>query len=66
MAVPYYDGNRGDEIGEITVVASGGAVTGEVRVAFEDAMTKDELVVTLERMIQRILNDDDWRGAPSP
>lgn len=47
--------SRADEIGEVTIGA-GSAVTGEVEITYEDALTREEVITALEAAKLRLLS----------
>ena len=38
--------------------STGSSVTDDVQVEYEDALTKEQVVLALEKIIKRVVNDD--------
>lgn len=56
MAVAYIDIAKGANFDEIeTTAASGGTVTGAIRVAWDDSLTRQEIVEGLENIKAAII-----------
>lgn len=49
--------DRGDEPGEVTI-AAGGAITPEIQVTYEDVLTRDQVLLGIEKIKLQLLAAD--------
>ena len=57
MTTTTLSSSRGTPHGEITIGA-GGAITPDVQLTYENALTRDEIVVELEKIKSKLLEID--------
>ena len=57
MSTTALGSSRGAPHGEVTVGA-GGAITPDVQLTYEDALTRDEVVVEIEKIKTRLIEID--------
>jgi len=58
MAVAIIDVKKEDELQDVTRTATGGTVTNDVRVTYEDALTTQEIVLALDNIKEFVLQND--------
>ena len=58
MAVAIIDVLKEDNLSDVTRTATGGTVTNDVRVTYEDALTTEELLLALENIKQFVSQND--------
>lgn len=58
MAVAIIDVKKEDELQDVTRTATGGTVTNDLRVSYEDALTTEEIVLALDNIKDFIIQND--------
>lgn len=58
MAVAIIDVTKESALSDITRTATGGTVTGDVRVTYEDALTTEEIILSLEKIKLFLIEND--------